>query len=92
MGIVLILYTHEHPRLMRFGFGGIRGKGKYRRKMSKMKFFCAFYSNDKKILYLINDKKKRQPERHEKLNNFISFFSCPSTNNANLLNNCFALR
>jgi predicted metal-dependent hydrolase len=29
------------------------------RKTSKMKFFWAIYSSDKKILYLINDKRKR---------------------------------
>ncbi len=28
------------------------------RKTSEMNFFCAINSNDKKILYLINDKKK----------------------------------
>jgi hypothetical protein len=28
------------------------------RKTSKMNFFCAINSKDKKILYLINDKKK----------------------------------
>jgi len=27
-----------------------------------MKFFCAIYSNDKKVPYLINDKKKDNPK------------------------------
>jgi hypothetical protein len=33
-------------------------KGNIERKTLKMNFFCAINSNDKKIFYLINDKKK----------------------------------
>ncbi len=40
-----------------------------------MKFFCGIYSNDEKILYSIKDKKKRQPERHDKLKKFYVIFS-----------------
>jgi hypothetical protein len=57
-----------------------------------MKFFCAINSHDKKVFYLINDNKKRQPERYDKLKKFYLIFFCPSTNNANPLDSCFALR
>jgi hypothetical protein len=48
--------------------------GNLERKTSEMDFFCGINSNDKKILYLINDKKKDNRKRHDKFKNIHSVF------------------
>ncbi len=59
--------------------------------MSKMKFVCAIYSNEKK--YFISSMiRKKTTGRYDKFKKFYLIFFSPSTNNVNPFNSFFAWR